>query len=106
MMVGSCGLSSTRRLLGTRRNQLHEIIDDIPALQELKARLGDIQFGLVIEARPIRPSNPRLPNPRHDPPEGPMRTHILQEPNKPTRFDHATKFPKGGHLKLMRQHTE
>src|SRR5215469_15218925 len=29
-----------------------------------------------------------------------MRTHILQEPNRATWFDHPTEFPKGGHLKF------
>src|SRR5580704_17100065 len=47
----------------THGDQLQEIIDHIPAFDEFKTGLGDMPLGVAVEARPIGPRDPRLPNP-------------------------------------------
>src|SRR6202040_2327841 len=59
-----------------------------------------------VEACPVCPSNPRLPNPGHQPTQGSARAYIFEQPNEATRFDNAAKLPKGRHLKIVGQDTE
>jgi hypothetical protein len=90
------------RQLGACRDELQEIVHHVPALHDLKARLGHMTLSLPVEARAICPGNPGLPQARCEPPQRPGGARIFEQPNQAARLDDATKLLERRHLQIIR----
>jgi len=61
---------------------------------------------MAVEACPIGPIDPRLPDFRNGYPNGPGWAGIFQEPDEATGFNNAAQFLECGHLKLIGKRAE
>ncbi len=74
--------------------QLHEIIYDEAAFEQLETRRRNVPLRLAIKARAVSPFDPRLPDVRNDPAQGPSRADVFQEPYAATGLYDASKLAK------------
>ena len=80
------------------REKFEKIVDDIAAFEKFQTSGGNMPFRVAIEARAISPFDPRLPNVRDDPAQGPLRAHVFQEADYTARLDYAPQLAESRHL--------
>jgi hypothetical protein len=69
------------KLRTAQGEQLYEVIDNESAFDQFETSRRHMLLGLSVEARTVSPSNPRLPDARHNPAKGSGWTHIFEKPD-------------------------